>query len=314
MPRNHRRILQTSKAFLQTWRANCDVQIILYESDPDNPSPADIAKATDYIVGYACKGNESLAEEKAQIIQLILQSDDQYCTSKDVQRVARQILNMTVKDKMISKQEAMVLLGQLDLFECSESIETHSISSYFKISNIPDSTLVTKYAKRPDICESMSLYDFFFYTKSFKTSRKLCIPHFVGASSQPCYPISKNYAKSTLIIHIPWRNKRAFDNNPKAKFLENIKENKFPPHVSIPFHRMKQRYEANRQSHEPVNQQNDNTNDSPAPPDMEEFFRTINALPKHKVDSSTQDLTGIDLGEFYDWSVPNIKVRPGWLH
>ena len=134
MPRNHPRIMQTSLRCVRSWRANCDVQILLYDSDPLNPSPADIAKATDYIVGYACKGNESLKTEKLHMTSLILQSHEVAGDDSDVIRVARQLLNQTVGNKMISKQECMVHLGQLRLFECSETIETHSLSGYYRLS------------------------------------------------------------------------------------------------------------------------------------------------------------------------------------
>ena len=126
MPRNHPRIMQTSLCCVGSWQANCDIQILLYDSDPLNPSPADIAKATDYIVGYACKGNESLKTEKLHMTSLILQSHEVAGDDSDVIRVARQLLNQTVGNKMISKQECMVHLGQLRLFECSETISNDS--------------------------------------------------------------------------------------------------------------------------------------------------------------------------------------------
>lgn len=72
LPRNHNRVIQSSLDLLQGWRANCDVQPILYESHPDHPDPSDIAKVTDYVVAYACKGNTSLAEEKTQIKSTIM--------------------------------------------------------------------------------------------------------------------------------------------------------------------------------------------------------------------------------------------------
>ena len=72
MPRNHPRIVQSSVDMLHSWRGNCDVQVILYESDPDNPDPEDVARVTDYVVAYACKGNASLAEEKRQTKSIIL--------------------------------------------------------------------------------------------------------------------------------------------------------------------------------------------------------------------------------------------------
>jgi hypothetical protein len=34
MPRNHSQLNQTSVDLLQSWRANCDVQILMYKCDP----------------------------------------------------------------------------------------------------------------------------------------------------------------------------------------------------------------------------------------------------------------------------------------
>lgn len=71
MPRNHNRVNQTSLDLLQSWRGNCDVQFLIYESNPKEPSATDIGKVTDYIVGYACKGNKTLKEERVQTQYLI---------------------------------------------------------------------------------------------------------------------------------------------------------------------------------------------------------------------------------------------------
>ena len=65
--RNNNRLTQTSLYCLQSWRANCDIQILVYETDPKHPEAAEIAKVTDYVVGYACKGNTTLAIEKAHV-------------------------------------------------------------------------------------------------------------------------------------------------------------------------------------------------------------------------------------------------------
>lgn len=72
LPRNNRRVTQSSLDLLQAWRANCDIQLILYESNPDDPDPCDIAKVTDYVVSYACKANEALQEEKKQMKSTIM--------------------------------------------------------------------------------------------------------------------------------------------------------------------------------------------------------------------------------------------------
>jgi hypothetical protein len=57
---------------MSCWRANCDFAILLYDCDPDNPDPTEIAKVTDYVVSYTCKGNESVREEKENYRSLIM--------------------------------------------------------------------------------------------------------------------------------------------------------------------------------------------------------------------------------------------------
>lgn len=121
-------LLQTLLRLVQSWRANCDFQFLYYESNPDCPDAEDIAKVTDYIVAYACKGIETVKEEKAQTRQLIMTASENTCCKKDVKRLARQILNRSLGEKLISKQECMVQLAELSLYQCSESFESISLS------------------------------------------------------------------------------------------------------------------------------------------------------------------------------------------
>ena len=65
--RNHPCLLQTSLHCLQSWRANCDVSIMIFDSDPVFPDLSEIAEVTDYVVSYACKGNMAYAIEKEQL-------------------------------------------------------------------------------------------------------------------------------------------------------------------------------------------------------------------------------------------------------
>ena len=123
---------------LQSWRANCDCQLILFESSYSDPDPIEVAKITDYIVAYTCKGNESLQSEKEQLKQYILdmQEDNSTITEKqESAKVARMVMNRALKDKVISKQECMVQLSQLQLCLCSEIINTVSISGSYKITD-----------------------------------------------------------------------------------------------------------------------------------------------------------------------------------
>jgi len=65
--------LQTSIVTLQAWRGNCDVQILLYESDPQYPDITEIAKVNDYVVSYTTKGNKTLKVEKDIMKDIIKQ-------------------------------------------------------------------------------------------------------------------------------------------------------------------------------------------------------------------------------------------------
>ena len=72
MPRNHERLNQTSMDMVQSWRGNCDIQILIYKCDPMHPDVGELAKVTDYIVSYACKGSSTLKEEREQNRRLVL--------------------------------------------------------------------------------------------------------------------------------------------------------------------------------------------------------------------------------------------------
>ena len=69
--RNSSRMVQTSIKLLQMWRANCDVQLLIYDSDPRNPDLYEIGKVTDYVVSYACKGNATVESEREIMAALV---------------------------------------------------------------------------------------------------------------------------------------------------------------------------------------------------------------------------------------------------
>jgi hypothetical protein len=64
-------MIQTSLKTLQSWRSNCDVQLILYDSDPRNPDLSELAKVTDYVVSYACKGNCTHEAERQALLDIV---------------------------------------------------------------------------------------------------------------------------------------------------------------------------------------------------------------------------------------------------
>ena len=263
LPRNHRRIVASSRWLLQGWRANCDIQVLLYECDPLHPNPDEIARVTDYIVAYACKGNETIVEEKKQMKALILGSQDISGTTNDVKKIARKLLNKTSKDKVISKQECMCHLARLDLFLCSESIETVSISGEYRIctSGEAKSSVLAKYAKRDTTeCIYMSLHQYFHHLKNPESTRlhsshKYIIPHYVGARSVPTYPPTEGYAKSVLLLHVPWRNmfnEQEESRNYVKEFESLLKSSFCPISISVGYKRAKNRYDQKTQFVEPT--------------------------------------------------------------
>jgi len=263
LPRNNRRIVTTSKWLVQGWRANCDIQVLLYDCDPLHPNPDEIARVTDYIVAYTCKGNETIVEEMKQMKALILGSQDTTGTIKDVKKIAKKLLNKITKDKIISKQECMCHLAKLDLFLCSESIETVSISGEYRLSTTGESksSFLVKYAKRDTAkWNDTSLHEYFHFTKnsessSLSGSKKCIIPHYVGARSVPIYPPTQGYAKSILILHVPWKNTFNEDKETRDyidEFRRFLKSSICPVSVRIGYKRAKARYQQKKQFVEPI--------------------------------------------------------------
>ena len=48
------------------------MQILVYDCDPLKPDLSEIARVTDYVVAYSCKGNASIKEEREQLKNLVL--------------------------------------------------------------------------------------------------------------------------------------------------------------------------------------------------------------------------------------------------
>ena len=322
LPRNNRRIVTTSKPLVQSWRANCDIQILLYEGNSAHPIPEEIGRVTDYIVAYACKGNESLIEEMKQNKALILGMNDTTGTIIDVKRIARKLLNKTTKDKVISKQESMCHLAKLDLYLCSETIETVSISGEYRLCTSGQSnySFLTKYAERDSSqYNDMSLHQYFDYIKNnaFKrpySNKKCIIPHYVGARSSPTYPPTEGYAKSVLLLHDPWIKKfdqQALSRNYIEEFKALIKKPDCPAGIKIGYERAKARYEQKKQFVEPTGKRENICYES---------FSTIidDSVEEIVALASTLGYTlGLDVPEenefFYgddstDWSTQHYKV------
>ena len=72
MERTHSvRVVQHSKTLLRGWRANCDIQLLLYFSNPNFPDIGEIEDVCKYVVAYTGKKNFTTQQEKSSIQNLI---------------------------------------------------------------------------------------------------------------------------------------------------------------------------------------------------------------------------------------------------
>jgi hypothetical protein len=76
------------------WRGNVDVKPLLYQSDPSNTDPEDIVTCSDYLVGYQMKGAQTLAIEKKNMKDLVMNMEDMYGNKEGVFSAARKLLIM----------------------------------------------------------------------------------------------------------------------------------------------------------------------------------------------------------------------------
>ena len=63
--------VQHSRTLLRGWRANCDIKLILYFSNPNLPDIGEIEDVFKYVVAYTGKRNHTSQQEKTAIQDLI---------------------------------------------------------------------------------------------------------------------------------------------------------------------------------------------------------------------------------------------------
>lgn len=177
-------------------------------------------------------------------------------TSADVVRVSRQILNRSMANRIIPKQECMVELADLPLVLSSEVTETINLSGSFKVSSDSHADLVSQYRSIAKSHPDLTLYEFCrsaINEKAIKgkyREKMTVIPHFVGASGQPKYPPTPEYAMAVLVVHKPWGDKAPKRRSSKQawveEFLEFIALDDCPDFVKLEFARVKERHESKR--------------------------------------------------------------------
>ena len=302
---------------LQSWRGNCDIQILIYDSDPNNVDVSEISRVTDYVVAYATKGNCSLREEKEQNKKMILAADSFSGDRSDMKRVCKQVMNKAASKRIISKQEAMVLLANLDLTGCSETVENVSISQSTRVrretekSNYVDSKFITKYQYRDERFHHMSLCQYFEYNKNRSKSkhRKHIIPHFIGVQGYPCFPVSESYARHVLIVHQPWHTKYPNNRQWIREFHEFILSPRCPMQARLTYERVMQRHYGKTTFCEPTTHTPDHSRNPISDEDLQDLMLVGLNAPDEQ-DRDVALLKSINRGLDYNWG-KQAKVSVG---
>ena len=219
-------------------------------------------------------------------------------------------MNRANASRVISKQECMVELTSLPLVISSEDVENVNISGAMRITttttNAKEKTLISKYQKREDVLEQLSLCEFFHKHNINNNNKRTVIPHFVGMSSSPTYPVTSSYARATLIIHMPWRDPifHAMADSECINTFERLMHNdNFPRSVKLAYQKEKSRYLENTTYLEPVQKEECYDNDDHEVPKEEmELIRLMTSISSNV--QKTLNIGGLeyDRGLTYDWS------------
>lgn len=315
LPRNNRRVTQAAAYIVRGWRANCDVQFLIYKSHPHNVDAADISRVTNYVVSYACKGSESVVEEKNALKSLIIAAQEEEGDIRDVKRLARRILNQSTKNRIVSKQEALCQLAGLELWNCSEYLEKVSLAGNTLLGTEYQGvhTFLTKYAKRNQQFHHLSLDQYFHYlynNRGLKQKHK--IPIYSGAQCEAVFPASAAYARGVMLIHSPWHLTFTLDKDHDVlldRFRTFIADaQRCPGSVRISYERAKILSFAKEptSSNGNINYETARIDPDSETTDLVDLASTIYKSYDEQLETSGMKL---DYGLDKDWTERNIKVR-----
>ena len=319
MPRNHQRITQCSLFLMQGWRANVDLQYLIYKSDPDEIDASDISRVTNYVASYCCKGNETSIQEKNHMKALINCAEEKTGDVDDIRRMARKMLNECSKKRVISRQEALCQLLKLDLTYCSEKIYSVSLSGNHRLDTEDSAkkTFLVEYATRSDQFKNLSLHQYFHYKHNIskRGERNFVekIPNYSGARIEPVYPVNAGYARAVLLLHQPWQKKFEFDQDEETckNIFHDLLEDKerCPPLVALGYAQAVESYRA--RAKEPTNKTVEldySTYEIRGNEEIEDLVDLVGTLHATSDDNKDEDEEGLDFGLHHNWSHCENKV------
>ena len=239
-------------------------------------------------------------------------AEDHLGDSSDIKRVCKQVMNKAVSKRIISKQEACVLLGELDLVHCTETICSVSISNSkaLRISDGADNsskngyqTFIDQYKKRPVQYERLTLQQYFNLKNNNDPTKKKIIPHFVGVNGAPKYPVTHDYARHTLIVHKPWRTYPSPQTNWIDEFETFIHSPECPVSARVGYERVMRRYIDRMTHYEPKATLVDHSA-NPISPDDTDLMIMLGLKHEDDYDEETAMFKQMHRGNEFVWDKP----------
>ena len=237
LPRNHRRIVQSSVPMLQSWRANCDVKILLYDTDPMKPDVNTISRVTDYVVSYSCKGNATMIEERFMSKNFVEKFTELTDDKNGLSTLMCVLMNKLNSSRIIPLQEVTVILLGLSLVECTESFDHVSFFTKRLSTTVSrQKPWRDRYSQRDESEEDLSFSQFFHKHKNNIPSGNLkdwkdsgkdpqspkFVLHVPGTCCVPSYPPSPEFARAILMLHKPWRKAHEFSRSSMVYDFERL--------------------------------------------------------------------------------------------
>jgi signal recognition particle GTPase len=137
----------------------------------------------------------------------------------------------------------------------------------------------------------------------------------VGGRINPIIPVNAAYARSTLLVHLPWKKNFAFkdlsDKLLVAKFYHHLENKDFPSSVTIPFYREVQKISDDTKFCEPTSNF-DNNNDyhkhtTENDTDLADLIDLAGSLPCNMKENEMHYGFEYDTGLHHDWSEQEYK-------
>jgi hypothetical protein len=279
---------------------------------------SDVSRVTNYVVSYACKGTETVVEEKKEMASITRAAMEEDGDVRDVKRLARKLLNQCTKNRVLSKQEAVCQLTGLSLWDCSERMETVSLSGNTRLGTefAGKKTFLAKYANRDyDLYKNMSLNQYFDHTYNNLSTKNgdknIKIPIYSGARCEAVFPATAAYARGVMLIYSPWHGTFNLDGN-NAVLLETFNafvadKTKCPESVSVAYERARISYGMKEPTTKGIDVVYDNFTVSPDQ-DMADLVDLASTLYKNMEEEIDVHGMKYDYGNDFNWSEREIEV------